>query len=135
MIIRTAATEQDIEQALKVYLVNEPSIAEVDQASTLAHWVTMYENCPEGFWIAEDEASRQIVGVASAVRRPPQWILANFYVLPNYHGKGIGRKLLSQAYSAREGCERFLVHATDHSSAQSLYMQFGMYPLPYSILF
>jgi GNAT superfamily N-acetyltransferase len=126
---------QDIEQALEVCKVNEPSMTAGDKAATLAHWLTMYANCPEGFWIAEDEASRQIVGVASAVRRPPQWILANFYVLPVYQGKGIGRKLLSQAYSTREGCDRFLVHASAHSSAQVLYLKLGMVPLPYSIMF
>lgn len=135
MICRTAASELDIEQALEVCWANEPSADLWGKAAVLAHWTAMYESCPEGFWVAEDEVSHQIVGVASAMRRPPQWMLANFYVHPDYHGQGIGRMLLSKAYSAQEGCERFLVHASAHPSAQRLYLQFGMYPQPYSILF
>src|SRR5262245_45168123 len=95
----------------------------------------MYAGNPEGFWIAVDEMTGQVVGVATALRRPPQWILANFYVLPAYHGQGIGRALLTRAVATHEGCDRFAVHASLHPSAQSLYMQFGMYPQPYSIRF
>ncbi len=135
MIIRLATSKQDVEQALEVCWANEASADSWGKEAVLAHWTAMYESCPEAFWVAEDETSRQIVGVASAMRRPPQWVLANFYVLPAYHGQGIGRNLLAQAYAAREGCERFLVHASTHPSAQSLYMQFGMFPQPYSILF
>jgi GNAT superfamily N-acetyltransferase len=133
--IRIAASEQEIEQALEVYIANEPPSDSAEKASTLAHWLAMYADCPESFWIAEDEASQQIVGIASAVLRPPQWILANFYVLPSYQGKGLGRELLTRAFSTREGCERFLVHSSTHPSAHSLYMQLGMYPLPYSMMF
>src|SRR5262249_50346917 len=132
--IRTAANEREIEQAIQTYWINDPP-DEADKAGDLARWLATFECCPEGFWIAEDEETKQIVGVATAGRRPPQWILANFFVLPNYHGQGIGRRLLAEAYATREGCDRFIVHASQHPSAQSLYMQFGMYPLPYSIVF
>jgi GNAT superfamily N-acetyltransferase len=135
VIIRTADRAYDIEQALEVCWANESSVDGWDKAAVLAHWMAMYASCPEGFWIAEDERSEQIVGVASAVRRPPQWVLANFYTLPGYHGQGIGKQLLSHAFAAHEGCERFLVHASAHPAAQGLYLQFGMYPQPYSILF
>lgn len=135
MIIRTAASEGEVQQALDVYFVADPPVTLNHKASTLAHWLAMYSNCPEGFWIAEEEELQKIVGVASAVCLPPQWILTNFYVRPEYQGNGIGRKLLYRAFSTWEGCERFLVHASEHASAISLYMQFGMYPLPYSIFF
>ena len=135
MIVRLAANEQEIDQALDVCLVNEPSVDPADRDAILDHWLMMHTYCPEGFWIAQEEASHQIIGVASAVRLPPQWILANFYVLPAYHGMGIGKKLLDKIFSIREGCNRLLVHASSHPSAQSLYIQLGMVPLPYSMMF
>jgi GNAT superfamily N-acetyltransferase len=132
LIIRTAANEHEIEQAIETYWANEPPPNASHKTMALAHWQALFASCPEGFWIAEAEATQQIIGVATAVRRPPQWVLANFYVLPAYHGQGIGKQLLSRAFATREGCERFAVHASAHPSAQSLYMQFGMYPQPYS---
>jgi GNAT superfamily N-acetyltransferase len=135
MIIRTAANEQEIQRAVEVYFANEPTLTSADKEGVIAHWLVLYTDCPEGFWLAEIEATREIVGVASATRRPPQWLLANFYVLPTYHGQGIGRLLLSKSFATYKDCERFAVHASLHHSAQSLYMQFGMYPLPYSIHF
>ena len=135
MIIRLAKSEQEIDQALDVCLANEPSVNPSDRAAFLDHWLMMHTNCPEGFWIAQDETTQQIIGIASAVQRPPQWILTNFYVLPAYHGKGIGKKLLDRAFSIHEDCDRLLVHTSSHPSAQSLYIQLGMAPLPYSIMF
>jgi GNAT superfamily N-acetyltransferase len=99
------------------------------------HWLGIYESTPEGFIFAEDDQTGQIVGVAAAVRRPPQWILTNFYVHADYQGRGIGRRLLECAFAAREGCDRFCVHASSHPAAQALYMKFGMYPQPHSIQF
>lgn len=135
MIYRTAASEGDVERAIQIYRVDEPSLDVAKIAAELAHWQWMRDSSPECFWIAEDEATGQIVGVASAVRRPPQWALANFYVLDAYKGQGIGKELMTRAYAAHQDCDRFLVHASEHPSAQRLYMQFGMYPLPYSIYF
>jgi len=135
VIIRTAANEQEIEQSIETYWANEPPHDAADKASALDHWLAMYAGDPEGFWIAVDEMTGQVVGVATALRRPPQWILANFYVLPAYHGQGIGRALLTRAVATHEGCDRFAVYASLHPSAQSLYMQFGMFPQPYSIRF
>src|SRR5215471_9946863 len=131
MIIRTATNEQDIAQALEIYAANEPPPTPEYKADVLAHWLRLFADSPEGFWLAEDENTGQIVGVASAIQRPPQWLLSNFYVLPTYHGQGIGRLLLSRAFATYPNCDRFAVHASTHDSAQSLYIQFGMYPLPY----
>jgi len=133
--IRTAANEQEIEQAAEVCWANDPPSDASDKDGLLTHWLATYASSPEGFWLAEDEPRQQIVGVASAVRRPPQWLLTNFFVLPTYHGQGVGQALLTQAFATHEGCDRFTVHASLHSSAQSLYLRFGMYPQPYSIYF
>src|SRR5882672_5344192 len=92
----------------------EPPIqhTETEVERDFRHWLGIYESTPEGFIVAEDEDTGQIVGVATAVRRPPQWMLANFYVHADYQGRGIGRQMLEQAYAAREGCDRFCVHAS-----------------------
>src|SRR5512138_1376395 len=131
MLIRTAADAQDVAKAFEVYWTNDhPGLEDVSTRETdLAHWIHTFAVCPEGFWIAEEEASGKIVGVASAVLRPPQWILTNFYVLPDAQGQGIGKQLIAQAYATRAEsgavCERFLVHASEHAAAQGLYMQYG----------
>lgn len=136
MIFRTAAGQQDIAQALELYWVNEPAAAAAeDHDAVLEHWLRMFAGSPDGFWIAEDEGAGRIVGVATALRRSPLWILANFYVHPAYQGQGIGKRLLSRAISTWEDCTRFLVHASTNPAAQGLYLHFGMRPLPYSILF
>lgn len=136
MIIRLA-DPQDIEPALEVCLVNDHPgpLSPADRASILDHWYMLQANEPQGFWIAQDEATRQIVGIASAIRRDPQWILTNFYVLPAFHGQGIGKQLLARAFAIHQPGDRLLVHASTHPSAQSQYIQLGMYPLPYSIMF
>jgi len=134
VIIRTAANKQEIEQAIEAMWANDPPKEEY-KAGDLAHWLALFASDPQGFWIAEDEDTQQIVGAATSNRRPPQWILTNFFVLPEYHGQGIGKMMLAQAFANREGCERFLVHSSTHPSAQMLYMQLGMYPLPHSIHF
>ncbi len=135
MIIRPVRNAHEVEQSIEIYWAHEPPEDPAQRPLSVAHWLVMYEVCPEGFWVAEDEATHQLVGVATAIRRPPQWLLLNFYVLPNYLGQGLGRALLTQVFAVREGCERFAIHASRNPSAQSLYLQFGLYPQPYSIEF
>ena len=135
MNLRPAATTQDIEQALDIAWMNELGIDPSERPAVIAHWRYLLASCPEGFWVAEDGPGGSIIGIASAVRRPPLWILNNFYVHPDFHGRGIGKALLQKAFDCRDGCNRSLVHASSHPSAQALYLQFGMRPQPYSILF
>lgn len=135
MMIRSVANEQEIEQAIQNYWLNDPPANSADAANALEHWLGLYADWPDVFFIALNDVSRQIVGVASAAIHPPQWTLTNFYVHPDYHGQGIGRALFSRALAWHEGCTRFAVHASQHPSAQRLYMGAGMFPQPYSIVF
>jgi GNAT superfamily N-acetyltransferase len=135
MLIRAAASEREIEQAIQNFWLNDPPLDSTDAAGALEHWLGLFADWPDGFFMALDDVSQQIVGVASAAIHPPQWILTNFFVHPDYHGQGIGRALFSRALAWREGCTRFAVHASQHPSAQRLYMGAGMFPQPYSIVF
>ena len=135
MIIRNAANAQEIERAIETYWINDPPANSAQAASDLEHWLGLFEDWPDGFFIAVDDQSQQIIGVASAALHPPQWTLTNFFVHPDYHGQGIGRALFSQALAWNEGCTCYAVHASQHPSAQRLYMGAGMYPQPYSIVF
>jgi GNAT superfamily N-acetyltransferase len=130
--IRPAENKHEIELAIQNYWINDPPD---DAASALEFWFGLFADWPEGFFLALDEDSGQIVGVASAAIHPPQWTLTNFFVHPAYHGQGVGRALFSRAFTWREGCIRSLVHASQHPSAQRLYMGAGMFPQPYSIVF
>lgn len=144
--IRTALNERDVRGAMQLYLDDDlrwrlqrygeasPNTAdEVEQ--DFQFWRGIYQSTPEGFFVAEDDERGLIVGVASAVRRPPQWMLTNFYVHPDYKGRGIGHQLLTCAYAVQEGCDRFCLHASHDPAAQALYLRFGMYPQPHSIEF
>jgi GNAT superfamily N-acetyltransferase len=146
--IYPATSSHGVRAAMNLYLADEDRLhalsssgqppiqrSEAEVQREFRHWLHVYESAPEGFIVAEDDEKGQIVGVAAAVRRPPQWILANFYVDPAYQGRGIGRRLLERAFTVREGCDRFCVHASSEPAAQTLYMKFGMYPQPYSIIF
>jgi GNAT superfamily N-acetyltransferase len=135
MIIRQAANQQEIERAIENYWIHDPPANSAHAASDLDHWLGLFEDWPAGFFICLDDQSQQIVGVASAAVHPPQWILTNFFVHPDYQGRGIGRALFSRALAWHEGCTRFAVHASQHPAAQGLYLGAGMYAQPYSIVF
>jgi GNAT superfamily N-acetyltransferase len=144
--IRTALNEQDVRGAMQLSLDDDLQWRQMryGEASPLSaeeieqnfqYWWGFYQSTPEGFFIAEDDAHGLIVGVAAAVRRPPQWMLTNFFVQPDYKGRGIGHQLLTCAYAVQEGCERFCLHASDDPAAQALYLRLGLYPQPHSTEF
>jgi GNAT superfamily N-acetyltransferase len=132
MIIRTATNPEDVRKAFDVYWLNETGKSDAYAAHMLDQYRHLCASCPEGFWIAEEEGTQRIVGTAVATLRPPQWMLTNFFVHPDFHGQGIGKALLAKAYETREGCTRFCIHASQHPSAVNLYMQLGVYPQPHS---
>ncbi len=144
--IRNARNEQDVRGAMQLALDDDlrwrwqrygtaTPLAQAEVEQIFQFWWGIYQSTPEGFMVAEDDERGLIVGVAAAVRRPPQWMLTNFYVHPDYRGRGIGHQLLTCACAVREGCDRFCLHASDDPAAQALYLRFGLYPQPHSIKF
>lgn len=93
------------------------------------------------FWVAE-EAQRfhraKTVGYARSVVRDGVWCLTEFFVLPDYHRRGLGGVLLNRCLRDSEefGAESRLVLASQHPAADSLYMRrAGCFPrLPMLLL-
>jgi GNAT superfamily N-acetyltransferase len=134
----TARDESDVRQALELYIADENRELGLtrEQRSSLEiedefrHWMGIYRSTPEGFMVARD--NRKIIGVAAVALRPPQWMLTNFFVDPQYHGQGVGRELFRRALVMRHSATRFCLHASTHPNAQMLYLKSGLYPRPHS---
>lgn len=80
------------------------------------------------FWIADDTprfGRSRVVGYAHSLVRDNVWQLTEFFVLPSYHGHGIGGALLEKCLQdgdAAGGNSRFIL-ASHHPAAHSLYIR------------
>lgn len=88
-------------------------------------------NSPQtSFWLAE-EAPRfggpKIVGYARSTVREGVWSLTEFFVLPDYHRRGIGKALLARCLEDgnEAGAHTRLVLASPSASADALYIRHG----------
>ena len=78
--------------------LNLPEIPD-DLAAVLRLYGHLRSTDPEGFVVAEqvDETGEpRIVGFVSALRRDPLWFLSMLFVLPEFQGRGLGRRLLDR---------------------------------------
>lgn len=82
---------------------------------------------PAGSFIAEIDGL--VVGFSQGFVRGDIWFLAQLFVHPEVHARGIGRELLRQAmqYGRDAGCSVISVVSTSSPVAQSLYMRAGMF--------
>jgi ribosomal protein S18 acetylase RimI-like enzyme len=92
-----------------------------------AHFGHLVRHDPGGSWVAEIEGLP--VGYAQAWMRGDIWFLAQLFVQPEIHSKGVGRELLRLAhdYGRQRGARVFAVVASSSPVAQALYMRAGMY--------
>ncbi len=93
------------------------------------------------FWVAEDAprfGGPKIVGYARSVVRDRVWNLTEFFVLPDYHRRGIGSALLARclADGTQAGVETRFVLASHNVAADALYIRkAGCFPrLPMMLL-
>ena len=93
------------------------------------------------FWVAEETPrfhKAKTVGYGRSIVRDGVWCLTEFFVLPDYHRRGLGGALLKQclADGAEFGAEARLVLASQHPAADSLYIRrAGCFPrLPMLLL-
>lgn len=84
---------------------------------------------PEGFHVAEDNGV--IVAAAISWVREHLWFLSHLFVLPEYQGQGIGKKLLAlcQGYARTRQCtHRAVITMSFNPVSLALYVKNGMYP-------
>ena len=80
------------------------------------------------FWVAE-EMSRigrpRIVGYARSIVREDVWMLTEFFLIPEYQHRGVGKALLAQVLlsATTHGAKRKLILASQHPAANALYIK------------
>ena len=65
------------------------------------------------WWVAEDVATRQIVGYARSLQRGGLFELTELFVRPEIQSKGVGRALLGRAFPSDRGEVRSIIATTD----------------------
>lgn len=102
-----------------------PPVRVRDTARALAH---LQRTDPRGFQIAARNGN--VVAFASTIVRGNTHFLSMFWALPALQSKGIGRRLLTRAFTKpkpRASAVRCVFASLD-SRAQALYLKFGMRP-------
>ncbi len=80
------------------------------------------------FWLAEETprfARHRAVGYVRSIVRDSVWSLTEFFVHPDFQGRGVGASLLEQALAegVRAGADTRLVLASLNGGADSLYIR------------
>lgn len=76
-----------------------------------------------GCWIAERNG--EVLGVATSIRRDTLWALCTWAVLPQWHGRGVGRPLLEASMSYASGSLRRMVSSSADPHAVRHYLRVG----------
>lgn len=79
----------------------------------------------EHFWIVEEDG--QIIGYARTTLHDGVRELIEYFVLPAYQAKGVGRGLLERAFPAQGARQRVII-ATTEIHALARYLKAGVYP-------
>jgi GNAT superfamily N-acetyltransferase len=95
----------------------------------LPHFEHLLRTDPDGSWVVT--IGGMVVGYSMGFTRGDVWFLAQLFVQPEVHGKGVGQKALELAMESgrRHGARYFSVVSSTSPVAQSLYMRAGMFAL------
>jgi hypothetical protein len=77
------------------------------------------------FWVAERQD--ELIGYARSILRDGVLELTEFFVSPDEQSGGVGKELLSRAFTARAVSSRIIIASTD-IRAQARYLKSGLYP-------
>lgn len=81
----------------------------------------------DAYWVAHD--GHRTVGFGIGIRHPGVWYLAALHVLPEYQGRGIGRRLLDLTLGTAERSDAVCaISAGMQPSANAIYVRAGMLP-------
>ena len=102
-----------------------PPIVIPDVVRALSH---LQHTDPLGFQVAAMDS--KVVAFASTILRGNTHFLSMFWTLPSLQSKGIGRRLLTRAFTQPKPPASAVrcVYASLDSRAQALYLKFGMLP-------
>lgn len=76
-----------------------------------------------GCWVVERDG--ELLGLATSIRRDILWALCTWAVLPEWHGRGMGRPLLEASMSYASGALRRMVSSSDDPHAVKNYLRVG----------
>lgn len=91
---------------------------------SLKQQIEVYEH---RYFIANCEEGKPC-GYLSLQRESPEvMVLQKIYILPSYHGKGIGKQLIDYAieYTQREGANRIELHVNRENKSLQFYQHLG----------
>ena len=99
---------------------------EMDTDPELRH---LFAHDPDGFFTVYE--GDETLGFAAAHVRTRQCILSELWVLPQHHGRGAGKALLSRvlSYGDRSGAREFLAVVPTEPSIQALLLGHGFKPM------
>jgi GNAT superfamily N-acetyltransferase len=99
---------------------------EIDTDPELGH---LLAHDPDGFFTSYE--GQETLGFAAAHVRARQCILSELWVLPQHHGRGAGRALLSRvlSYGERSGAREFLAVVPTEPAIQTLLLGQGFEPM------
>jgi len=106
----------------------QPDLPPDDEAGR-ARMRTRIERCaatdPDGAWVAADEATGEVVGVALALRREGLWVLSLLAVAEGLQGQGVGARLLDASLRTAAGATGGLILVSRDPRAMRRYQLAG----------
>ena len=103
------------------------TIADDPPARLLAFRKYARDHHADGYWVAYDGV--HMVGFGIGVRHPDVWYLAALHVLPDYQGRGIGRRLLALTMQTAEESDAVsAISAAMQPASNAIYIRAGMLP-------
>lgn len=76
-----------------------------------------------GCWVVERDG--EVLGLSTSIRRDTLWVLSVWAVLPQWHGRGVGRPLLEASMAYAAGALRRMVSSSADPNAVRHYVRVG----------